>query len=167
METIPHSHIFYIQRLKVPGITIFSRKKSLKPLPCFHILIVSHRLPKSHIFTQTTIFCYIFSTFFLSFSWTNCIPWTRLFVLLSQSDIRNPLSLLAHNQITASQFIRRGLYPFWYKQVPTHYLLLFAIEAGDLLDLVKNWRFNFDIRDQETKHYTYKSTYLHHRKEPF
>ena len=30
----------------------------------------------------------------------------------SQSDIRNPLSLLAHNQITASQFIRRGLYPF-------------------------------------------------------
>ena len=29
-----------------------------------------------------------------------------------QSDIRNPLSLLAHNQITASQFIRRGLYPF-------------------------------------------------------
>ena len=29
----------------------------------------------------------------------------------SQSDIRNPLSLLAHNRITAPQFIRRGLYP--------------------------------------------------------
>ena len=30
---------------------------------------------------------------------------------LGQSDIRNPLSLLAHNRITAPQFIRRGLYP--------------------------------------------------------
>ena len=47
-------------------------------------------------------------------------------------------SLLAHNQITASQFIRRGLYPSWYKQVPTHCLLLFAIEAGDFLDLLKS-----------------------------
>ena len=55
---------------------------------------------------------------------------------VSQSDIRNPLSLLAHNQITASQFIRRGLYPFCYKQVPTHCLFLSAIEAADLLDLV-------------------------------
>jgi len=33
-------------------------------------------------------------------------------IIESQSDILNPLSLLAHNQITASQFIRRGLYPF-------------------------------------------------------
>ncbi len=54
----------YIQRLKVPGIIIFSRTKSLKPLPCFHILIVSHRLPKSRAFTQTTIFHYIFNHFF-------------------------------------------------------------------------------------------------------
>ena len=43
METIPLSHIFYIQRLKVPGINNFSRTKSLKSLLCFHILIVSHR----------------------------------------------------------------------------------------------------------------------------
>lgn len=64
METIPLSHIFYIQRLKVPGIIIFSRTKSLKSLLCFHILIVSHRLPKSHAFTQTTIFHYIFNQFF-------------------------------------------------------------------------------------------------------
>ena len=64
METIPLSHIFYIQRLKVPGINNFSRTKSLKSLLCFHILIVSHRLPKSHAFTQTTIFHYIFNRFF-------------------------------------------------------------------------------------------------------
>ena len=69
METIPLSHIFYIQRLKVPGIIIFSRTKSLKSLLCFHILIVSHRLPKSHVFTQTTIFRYIFNQFFRIFLW--------------------------------------------------------------------------------------------------
>ena len=68
METIPLSHIFYIQRLKVPGIIIFSRTKSLKSLLCFHILIVSHRLPKSHAFTQTTIFRYIFDTEYLFFN---------------------------------------------------------------------------------------------------
>ena len=48
-------------------------------------------------------------------------------------------SLLAHNRITAPQFIRRSLHSSWYKQVPTHCLLLFAIEAGDLLDSVKKW----------------------------
>ena len=47
-------------------------------------------------------------------------------------------SLPAHNQITAPQFIRRNLHSSWYKQIPTHCLLLFTIEAGDLLDLVKN-----------------------------
>ena len=46
-------------------------------------------------------------------------------------------SLLAHNRITASQFIRRRLHSSWYKQVLTHCLLLSAIEAGDLLDSVK------------------------------
>lgn len=54
----------YIQRLKVPGIIIFFTYKTLKPLPCFHILIVSHRPPKSHAFTQTAIFHYIFNHFF-------------------------------------------------------------------------------------------------------
>ena len=42
-----------------------------------------------------------------------------------------------HNRIAASQPIRSGLYHSWYKQVPTHCLLLCAIEAGDLLDSVK------------------------------
>ena len=31
--------------------------------------------------------------------------------LISQADIRNPRSLLAHNQIAATQLIRRGLPP--------------------------------------------------------
>ena len=45
-------------------------------------------------------------------------------------------SLLAHNQIAATQLIRRGLPPpDTSKSHPC--LLLFAIEAGDLLDLVK------------------------------
>ena len=52
-------------------------------------------------------------------------------------DIRNPLRYLLINQITAPQFIRRRLHASGYKQVPTHCLLLFTIEAGDLLDLVK------------------------------
>ena len=55
-------------------------------------------------------------------------------------------SLLAHNQITAPQFIRKSLHSSWYKQVPTHCLLLFAIEAGDLLDLVKK-QMTTDTRD--------------------
>ena len=55
-----------------------------------------------------------------------------------RADIRNPLRYVALHQITAPQFIRRSLHSSWYKQIPTHCLLLFTIEAGDLLDLVKN-----------------------------
>ena len=58
-----------------------------------------------------------------------------------QADIRNPLRYAALHQITAPQFIRRSLHSSWYKQVPTHCLLLFAIEAGDLLDLVKRAKY--------------------------
>ena len=54
----------------------------------------------------------------------------------SQADIRNPLSLLAHNQIAATQLIRRG-FPLLIQASPHTCLLLFAIEAGDFLDLVK------------------------------
>ena len=54
----------------------------------------------------------------------------------SQADIRNPLSLLAYNQIAATQLIRRGL-PLLIQASPHTCLLLFAIEAGDFLDLVK------------------------------
>ena len=57
---------------------------------------------------------------------------------IRQADIRNPLRYVALHQITAPQFIRRSLHSSWYKQVPTHCLLLFAIEAGDLLDSVKS-----------------------------
>ena len=46
-------------------------------------------------------------------------------------------SLLAHSRITASQFIRWDLYPTWYKQVPTHHLMICTFEAGDLLDSIK------------------------------
>ena len=58
-----------------------------------------------------------------------------------QSGYSQSASLLAHNRIAASQLIRSGLYHSWYKQVPTHCLLLFAIEAGDLLDSVKVFLF--------------------------
>ena len=47
-------------------------------------------------------------------------------------------SLLAHNKITASQFIRRRFSSSWYKQVHALCLLLFAIKSGDLLDSVPN-----------------------------
>ena len=60
----------------------------------------------------------------------------RILYVLS-SGYSQSASLLAHNRITAPQFIRRSLHSSWYKQVPTHCLLLFAIEAGDLLDSVK------------------------------
>ena len=58
---------------------------------------------------------------------------------LSQADIRNPLLLLAHNQIAATQLIRRGL-PLLIQASPHPCLLLFAIEAGDFLDLVKEMK---------------------------
>ena len=47
-------------------------------------------------------------------------------------------SLLAHNKITALQFIRRRFSSSWYKQVHALCLLLFAIKAGDLLNSVPN-----------------------------
>jgi len=53
-----------------------------------------------------------------------------------QADIRNPLSLLTHNQIAATQLIRRGL-PLLIQASPHHCLLPFTIEAEDFLDLVK------------------------------
>ena len=62
----------------------------------------------------------------------------RILYVLS-SGYSQSASLLAHNRITALQFIRRSLHSSWYKQVPIHCLLLFAIEAGDLLDSVKKW----------------------------
>ena len=62
----------------------------------------------------------------------------RILYVLS-SGYSQSASLLAHNRITAPQFIKRSLHSSWYKQVPTHCLLLFAIEAGDLLDSVKKW----------------------------
>ena len=62
----------------------------------------------------------------------------RILYVLS-SGYSQSASLLAHNRITAPQFIRRSLHSSWYKQVPTHCLLLFATPAGDLLDSVKKW----------------------------
>ena len=55
-----------------------------------------------------------------------------------QADIRNPLSLLAHNQITALRFVSLDLYPQLTQETPpTRHLVLHALEAGDFLDLVK------------------------------
>ena len=52
---------------------------------------------------------------------------------IRQADIRNPLRYVALHQITAPQFIRRSLHSSWYKQVPTHCLLLFATPQGTYL----------------------------------
>ena len=60
----------------------------------------------------------------------------------SQSGYSQSASLLAHNRVAASQLIRSGLYHSLYKQIPTHCLLLRAIEAGDLLDSVKKRSIN-------------------------
>ena len=59
-----------------------------------------------------------------------------------QSGYSQSASLLVHNRIAASQLIRSGLYHSWYKQVPTHCLLLCAIEAGDLLNSVKKIKYH-------------------------
>ena len=73
---------------------------------------------------------------FLPASFKDAPTWYAFVLSRSQSDIRNPLSLLAHNRITAPQFIRRSLQSSWYKQVPTHCLSLFATSAEDLPDSV-------------------------------
>ena len=54
-----------------------------------------------------------------------------------QANIRNPLRYVALHQITAPQFIRRSLHSSWYKQVPTHCLLLFATPQGTYLIWLK------------------------------
>ena len=45
--------------------------------------------------------------------------------------------MICHNRVAASQLIRRSLHSSWYKQAPTHCLLLRAIEARVLLDSIK------------------------------
>lgn len=85
---------------------------------------------------QPIIFTYIFL-------WYNQFLHSLLIVFSSQADIRNPLSLLAHNRISAPHRIGRSLYPSWYKQVPTHFSLLFAIEAWNLLGSLKQMGFLF------------------------
>ena len=58
-------------------------------------------------------------------------------MIKKSSGYSQSASLLAHNQIAATQLIRRGLPPLLIQASPHPCLLLFAIEAGDLLDLVK------------------------------
>ena len=71
---------------------------------------------------------------------TRLVEKTFCVKLVSESSgYSQSASLLAHNQIAATQLIRRGLPPP--DQASPHpCLLLFAIEAGDLLDLVKHLR---------------------------
>ncbi len=88
-----------------------------KQKPNLNTIYISERLheslkPISHC-TLTTVIAP------MGYGKTTAINWylaertkrEELCVIRSQSDIRNPLSLLAHNRITAPQFIRRGLYP--------------------------------------------------------
>lgn len=59
-----------------------------------------------------------------------------------ESGYSQSISLLAHNLITAPQFIRRSLHFSWYKQVPIQRLFFYKIEARSLLDEVK-WSSRF------------------------
>ena len=90
---------------------------------CSILFPFSHTNPWYHIYMEIT---YWTTAFFFC-----CRPADE------SSRYSQSASLLAHNRITAPQFIRRSLHSSWYKQVPTHCLLLFAMEAGDLLDSVK------------------------------
>ena len=60
----------------------------------------------------------------------------------SDKRIKSSASLLAHNQITAPQFIRRSSHSSCYKQVPIHCLLLFAIEEGAYLILLNRYQYS-------------------------
>ena len=53
-----------------------------------------------------------------------------------QADIRNPLSLLAHNRITASQFLRSGISTPETIKSPQLFISL-SMKTGDLIDSVK------------------------------
>ena len=53
------------------------------------------------------------------------------------------LYLFIHNRISTPHRIRRSLYPSWYKQVPAHFSLLFAIEAWNLRGSLKQMDFLF------------------------
>ena len=57
-------------------------------------------------------------------------------------------SLLAHNKITAPQFIRKNLHFSWYKQVLTHCLLLFATLQGTYLIQLNITEHKSHIREQ-------------------
>ena len=57
-------------------------------------------------------------------------------------------SLLAHNWITAPQFIRKSLHFSWYKQVLTYCLLLFATLQGTYLIQLNITKYRSHIREQ-------------------
>ena len=57
-------------------------------------------------------------------------------------------SLLAHNWITAPQFIRKSPHFSWYKQVLTHCLLLFATLQGTYLIQLNITEHKSHIREQ-------------------
>ena len=70
---------------------------------------------------------------------TRLVEKTFCVKLVSESSgYSQSASLFAHNQIAATQLIRR--IALLIQASPHPCLLLFAIEAGDLLDLVKHLR---------------------------
>ena len=66
----------------------------------------------------------------------------------SSSGYSQSASLLAHNWITAPEFIRKSLHFSWYKQVLTHCLLLFAPLQGTYLIQLNITKYKSHIREQ-------------------
>ena len=66
----------------------------------------------------------------------------------SSSGYSQSASLLAHNWITAPEFIRKSLHFSWYKQVLTHCLLLFATLQGTYLIQLNITEHKSHIREQ-------------------
>ena len=66
----------------------------------------------------------------------------------SSSGYSQSASLLAHNWITAPEFIRKSLHFSWYMQVLTHCLLLFATLQGTYLIQLNITEYKSHIREQ-------------------
>ena len=103
-----------------------------------HNINLTHFHASVNLFFVQFVFFFIFPYFYFDISRSilknSKIPILWCYQLLIRNRRAKWLSVWPN---AASQLIRSGLHHSWYKQVPTHCLLLCAIEAGDLLDSVK------------------------------
>ena len=134
MSSVSCQHLFSIFfNFIQPILCCLSKKIRLIQKRIYHIIIFSSRQALFYIFLHI----FLHALYFIRLI---TVQYFRSYESKSsQSDICNPLPLRSSTPDNCFVVYQEGLAPpSWYNQVPTHCLLLFAIETVNLLDSVKN-----------------------------